>query len=123
MTTIRSTCPHCGEVDMSPGQILLHVPLKGRSVYQFTCPACLDPVEKPADRKAAALLLAAGVDFANEDSLLGNLRSTDSLGEAVVPDQRDSPAGPAFTLDDLLAFHFLLMDDTYIEEFLEGQPS
>jgi hypothetical protein len=28
--------------------------------------------------------------------------------------------GPAFTLDDLVAFHFLLMDEAYIEEFLVG---
>ena len=34
-----------------------------------------------------------------------------------------SPTGPAFTLDDLIAFPFLLMDQTSIEEFLEGEPS
>ena len=107
---------------MSPEHILLHAPLNGRSVYQFTCPACLDPVEKRADLKAAALLLAAGVDLVTEDSALGNPDSTDSLDGALVPDRKDPPPGPAFTLDDLLAFHFLLMDDTYIQEFLEGQP-
>jgi hypothetical protein len=107
---------------MSPGHILLHPPLNGRSVYQFTCPACLAPVEKPADLKAAALLLAAGVDLATEDSLLGDLHSTDSQDGALVPDRKDPPPGPAFTLDDLIAFHFLLMDNTYIQEFFEGQP-
>ena len=106
---------------MRPGQILLHAPLAGRSVYQFTCPACLDPVEKPANRKAAALLLAAGVDLATEESLLGDLCATDPMGGE--PDQTDYSPGPPFTLDDLLTFHFLLMDDAFIQEFLEEQAS
>jgi hypothetical protein len=101
---------------MRPGQILLHPPLDGRSTYRFTCPACLEPVEKPADRKAAALLLAAGVDLATEDPLLGD-RHTDG----VVTHQMGYSSGPALTSDDLLTFHFLLMDDAYIEEFLEGR--
>lgn len=108
---------------MRPGQILLHAPLNGRSVYQFTCPACLDPIEKPADRRAASLLLAAGVDVATENSLLGDLHVTDPLEGAVVPDQMEHSPDPVLTLDDLLAFHFLLMDDTYIQEFVEGQLS
>jgi hypothetical protein len=64
---------------MSPDQILLHPPRDGHSVYQFTCPAYLDPVEKPADRKVAALLVSVGVDFATEDSLLGEALATEPL--------------------------------------------
>jgi hypothetical protein len=121
MTTIRSKCPRCGEVDMRPEQILLHAPRDGHSVYQFTCPACLYPVEKPADRKVAALLVSAGVDLATEDSLLGEALVAEPPDSGPMPDQTDnSPTGPAFTLDDLVVFHFLLMDETYIEEFLEG---
>jgi hypothetical protein len=30
--------------------------------------------------------------------------------------------GRAFTVDNLLGFHFLLLDDRYIEESLESQP-
>lgn len=123
MTTIRSTCPRCGEVDMRPGHILLHTPLNGRSVYRFTCPACLDPVEKPADRKVAALLLAAGVDLATEDSVLGDMHASDRMDGAVLPDQKGYSPDPAFTLDDVVAFHFLLMDDIYIQDFLEGHLS
>ena len=127
MTTIRSTCPRCGEVDMRPGHILLHTPLAEvraaggeLSVYRFTCPACLDPVEKPADRKVAALLLAAGVDLATEDSVLGDMHASDCMDGAVLPDQKGYSPDPAFTLDDVVAFHFLLMDDIYIQDFLEG---
>jgi hypothetical protein len=122
MTTIRSTCPLCGEVDLRPEQILLHVPRDGRSVYQFMCPACLDPVEKPADGKVAALLVSAGVDFATEDSLLGE--PLDPLDDPLVQDRMDEPPdGLPFTLDDLMTFHFLLQGDTSVREFLEAQPS
>ena len=34
----------------------------------------------------------------------------------------DHSPGPPFTLDDLLAFRFLLMDDTYIRSFSESVP-
>ncbi len=106
---------------MRPEEILLHAPRQGRSVYQFTCPACLAPVEKPADRKIVALLVSAGVDLATRETLLGG------AAEALLPseplDPMDTPPdGPAFTLDDLLDFHFLLRDDRHIEEFLERQP-
>lgn len=95
MTTIRSRCPRCGEVDMSPDQILLHPLRDGHSVYQFTCPACLDPVEKPADRKVAALLVSAGVDFATEDSLLGEALATEPLDGGPMHELIDnSPNGP-----------------------------
>ena len=121
MTTIRSTCPQCGEVDLRPQQILLHVPRDGRSVYQFTCPACLDPVEKPADRKVAALLVSAGVDFATEDSLLDEALAVEPPDDRPMQDRMDeSPGGLPFTLDDLVCFHFLLMDETYIQECLEA---
>jgi hypothetical protein len=31
------------------------------------------------------------------------------------------PEGPAFTIDDLIDFHFTLQDDRLIREFLAGQ--
>src|SRR2546423_7705353 len=62
MTTIRTTCPRCGEVDMGPESILLSVRQNGREgSYRFTCPSCADDVEKRADRKIVALLVSAGV--------------------------------------------------------------
>ena len=56
MTTIRTTCPRCGEVDMGPEAILLSVRQNGKEgSYRFTCPNCADDVEKRADRKIVAL--------------------------------------------------------------------
>jgi len=58
MTTIRTTCPRCGEVDMGPEAISLAVRSNGREgSYRFTCPNCEDDVEKRADRKIVALLV------------------------------------------------------------------
>jgi len=106
---------------MAPEEILLHAPRMGRSVYQFTCPACLAPVEKPADAKVVALLVSAGVDLATRETLLGD--AGEELPHHELLDPMDTPPeGPPFTIDDVLAFHFLLQDDRWVEEFLEDRP-
>jgi predicted RNA-binding Zn-ribbon protein involved in translation (DUF1610 family) len=112
MTTIRTTCPRCGEVDMGPESISLSVRSNGREgSYRFTCPSCADDVEKRADRKIVALLVSAGVDV-------------DASDEVAAPhpelfDGSDTPsAGPPFSIDDVIEFHYLLEDDAYIQDFL-----
>jgi predicted RNA-binding Zn-ribbon protein involved in translation (DUF1610 family) len=120
MTTIRTTCPRCGEVDMGPESILLQVTRGGREgTYRFTCPTCMDAVEKRADRKIVALLVSAGVDVAGR----GTLTETRELFEE--EDAEDPrgllPSGPALTIDDVIDFHFKLQDDRYIQEFLARQ--
>ena len=114
MTTIRTTCPRCGEVDMGPEAILLSVRDDGREgSYRFTCPGCADDVEKRADRKIVALLVSAGVDIAQPDR--------DANQAAMffddADDRRSIPSGPAFSIDDVIEFHFLLQDDRYIQDF------
>jgi hypothetical protein len=99
---------------MGPEAILLSVRDDGREgSYRFTCPSCADDVEKRADRKIVALLVSAGVDIANA----GN----DPLQAAMLFDDegggRSVPSGPAFSIDDVIEFHFLLQDDRYIEDF------
>ena len=120
MTTIRTTCPRCGEVDMGPESILLSVRSNGREgSYRFTCPECDDAVEKRADRKIVALLVSAGVDIDRGDEVasmhpeLFDLETTQPQG----PD----PTAPSFTPDDVIEFHYLLEDDTYIREFFANR--
>lgn len=118
MTTIRTTCPRCGEVDMGPESISLEVASGGREgTYRFTCPTCRDDVEKRADRKIVALLVSAGVDVASRGVL------TDQLFElgSDAPPRGPMPDAPSFTVDDLIDFHYRLEDDTYIREFLAKQ--
>ena len=118
MTTIRTTCPRCGEVDMGPESISLSVRSNGREgSYRFTCPNCADDVEKRADRKIVALLVSAGVDLDRPgEGLYGG-------GPGLFDDLfRDDPrpSGPPLTADDVIEFHYLLEDDAAIREFLSS---
>jgi hypothetical protein len=102
---------------MGPEAILLSVRQNGREgSYRFTCPSCEDDVEKRADRKIVALLVSAGVDI---DQAEGTIVGHPELFDEVSDDPRGSlPSGPAFSIDDVIEFHYLLEDERYIEEFL-----
>lgn len=98
---------------MGPEAIMLSVRDNGREgSYRFTCPSCEDDVEKRADRKIVALLVSAGVDLEQPGA------GTESLFDQEDEPARSLPAGPRFTADDVIEFHYLLEDDRYIEEFL-----
>jgi len=116
MTTIRTTCPGAGS-GHGPESILLQVVRGGREgTYRFTCPTCMGDVEKRADRKIVALLVSAGVDVAARGGTVG------MFDHEVAEDPRPAvPGAPAFTIDDVIDFHFRLQDDTYIQEFLTKQ--
>lgn len=104
---------------MGPEAILLEVARGGREgTYRFTCPSCLDAVEKRADRKIVALLVSAGVDVASRSST--QTAQLFDEGAMVEPDP-PIPDAPAFTLDDLIDFHFALQDDAWIQRFLAAR--
>ncbi len=90
MTTIKATCPICGDVDLTPCDVTLTVTEpSGAAHYSFRCPACSDCVRKPADEDVVALLASAGV----------RISRTHVPAEALEP----HPWGP-LTYDDLLDF-------------------
>jgi hypothetical protein len=102
---------------MGPEAILLSVLQDGREgTYRFTCPTCMDNVEKRADRKIVALLVSAGVDVCNVDGETAHL-----FDQAVEDPRGDLPEGPPLTIDDLIEFHFQLQDDRFIRDFLAKQ--
>jgi hypothetical protein len=111
MTTIRTTCPKCGAVEMGIEGVLLSLQeSSGEGCYRFLCPGCLDTVEKPADQKIVALLLSVGVDVeglerSEEEPTLWH----PAMGTLERVEERSD--GPPFTVDDLITFHFLLQDD------------
>lgn len=115
MTVIRAACPTCGEVDLNPDAVLLHV-LEGDSggIYSFVCPTCREDVEKWADRQIIGLLRSAGVAVEDPSGHPSGPRPAETEAN---PRER-LRTRPAFTLDDLIDFHFLLQDDRYIEESL-----
>jgi hypothetical protein len=105
MTTIRATCPTCGEVGLTPEDIDLRVDEAGdESFYAFDCPACYSNVRKPADERVVQLLLSGGVEK----------RAPEPLRAA--PEPRFSY--PMWTYDDLLDFHALLENDGWFELLL-----
>ena len=100
MTTIRATCPTCGEVGLTPDDIDLRVDPAGAapSSYAFCCPECRSVVRKPADDRIVRLLASGGVE----------------VRRAVTPSVRS--AGPPLTVDDLIDFHALLRTDDWFDE-------
>jgi hypothetical protein len=90
MTTIKATCPICGDVDLTPRDVTLTVTEPtGSAQYSFTCPTCTDAVRKPADEDVVALLASAGV----------RITRTYVPAEAL-----ETHEGRPLTYDDLLDF-------------------
>lgn len=104
MTTIKATCPTCGEVGLTPDDIDLRVDAANRdsSYYAFECPACSCTVRKPADERVVRLLVSGGVEVhdAHPNSLQPRF------------------AHPTLTHDDLLDFHTLLATDGWFDQLL-----
>lgn len=99
---------------MGAGAISLSLGIDGeRGAFAFTCPECQAEVNRPASRKTVALLIAAGVEPSVAPDPLESVDWTFPL-----EDQSPTPGAPAFTLDDLIGFHFLLEDDEALRELL-----
>lgn len=108
MTTIKATCPSCGEVALTPPDIDLRVDPRDTdaSFYAFVCPSCEGDVRKPADDRVVRLLISGGVE----------------AREMVVepPRRRLSERfdWPRLTHDDLLDFHALLQSDCWFDRLV-----
>lgn len=90
MTTIKATCPACGEVELTSEDIeLLVCAGTPMSYYAFACPSCADRVRKPADDHIVSLLISGGVQP----------RTWDVPAEAL-----EVHSGPQLGYDDLLDF-------------------
>ena len=62
MTTIKASCPVCGDVELTPEEMRLVVCNRSEwSYYAFQCTRCTDEVRKPADSEIVALLKSGGV--------------------------------------------------------------
>ncbi len=99
MTTIKATCPGCGEIDLVPDDIVLRIGSSDKT-YGFSCPKCEEFIEKQADDRVVRLLLSGGV----------------------MPTMMHIPAealevheGPPLHLDDLIEFHELLTSEDWFE--------
>ena len=62
MTTIKASCPVCGDVSLTPPQVRVIACTRPEwSSYAFTCPTCQDEISKPADEEIVTLLISGGV--------------------------------------------------------------
>lgn len=62
MTTIKASCPCCGDVELTPPLVRLVVcTVPDWSFYSFSCTTCHDEVRKPAGADVVKLLKAGGV--------------------------------------------------------------
>ena len=65
MTTIKTTCGRCGDVELGPEDLALELdPNERAGTYVFTCPTCLDVQRRPANARVVSVLLATGVTYA-----------------------------------------------------------
>ncbi|MCH9815102.1 MAG: hypothetical protein K0U64_01455 [Actinomycetia bacterium] len=111
MTTIKATCPTCGDVDLKPRDIHVVVaPAAGWATYAFACPTCEDQVTKTADDEVVTLLRGAGV----------------TIERVHVPAEAlELHYGPTIGHDDLIDFGLTLRaQDCLVEQLAqEGQLS
>jgi hypothetical protein len=100
VTTIKASCPVCGDVELTADDIDLrvasHAPL---SSYSFVCPSCSDVVTKHADDHIVSLLMSGGV----------HAHVFTVPAEALEPHD-----GPELGYDDLLDFVLTLGDEQAI---------
>ncbi|MFM2438020.1 MAG: hypothetical protein RLZ55_837 [Actinomycetota bacterium] len=100
MTTIKVTCPDCGDIDLQPADLELSV-TPSWATYTFLCADCGEAVSKPADAEVVDLLSSAGV------------RTVTIPAEAL-----ERRAGAAINYDDVLDFALALRDDSRITRSL-----
>lgn len=64
MTTIRTSCPLCGDIELAPADLSLQlVPCRGTGTYRFRCPHCEEWRHRPAGHRVVSILLATGVPY------------------------------------------------------------
>ena len=64
MTTIRTTCKRCGDVELTTADIGLELAAEGSTGnYRFDCPFCGLVQRRPANHRVVSILLATGVNY------------------------------------------------------------
>jgi hypothetical protein len=126
MVIIKTTCPSCGEVDLTAERVELRVALGGTgSSYAFDCPQCADRIRKPADARVVQLLISGGVapEILPEPATASVDRASrvNAAREAHPSHARAAsrPSSPAITYDDLIEFHKEL-ESGVLENFLRN---
>jgi hypothetical protein len=104
VATIRASCPTCGDVELTSGDVTVLVcATNNASSYAFQCPACDVAITKPAEPRVVDLLVSTGV----------------RLSVWQLPAElEERHSGPPISYDDLLEFHFELKREDWFERLL-----
>lgn len=106
MTTIKATCPGCGDVELTSPQVRLVVcSVAEWSFYAFACPGCTDEVRRHATDEVVRLLTTGGV----------TAEPWDVPAEAL-----EERTGATISWDDVLDFS-LALDDVDLVAMAEGE--
>ena len=71
MTTIKTTCAACGDVELSSDELTLDLaPAMASGRYGFACPFCQVIQHRPANERVVAILLAIGVSYSVTDDVV-----------------------------------------------------
>jgi hypothetical protein len=64
MTTIRTTCERCGDVELTTSDISLELTGSAdEGTYRYICPSCATVQRRPASARVVSILLATGVSY------------------------------------------------------------
>ena len=102
MTTIRASCPDCGDVELTVADVAVRVcAADNQGSYAFVCPECRLAVAKPAEARIVDLLVSSGV----------------RMTVWHLPAELQEPRyGEPISHDDLLDFHNLLEEGGWFEQ-------
>jgi hypothetical protein len=95
VTTIRASCPDCGDVELTVEDVKVLVCAEDNAgSYAFRCPECRIAISKPAETRIIDLLVSSGV----------------RMSQWHLPAEmfEDRVMGEPLTHDDLLDFHLML---------------
>jgi len=103
MATVRTSCPDCGDLELTHRDLTVRVCAEDRrGTYVFTCPSCNMAVTKPAESRIVDLLVSSGVELV--------------VWSPPLELREPRPTGERFTHDDLLKLHDLLLDESWLEQ-------
>jgi hypothetical protein len=106
VATVRASCSGCGDVELTTREVQVQVcTATEEGTYSFVCPSCRLIVNKAAEPRVIELLVSAGVRVVNWD---------------LPAELSEAKSGPPITYDDLLAFHFELSTEGWLEQVIAG---
>ncbi len=109
MTTIKASCPACGDVELTPPQVRLVVcTVSAWSFYAFHCPECADEVRKHATDDVVRLLTTGGVPAEHW---------------AVPAEVLEEHVGASISWDDVLDFTLALEDTDVLAAIAGAVPT